>query len=242
MPNPITREVAGRPVWQWGLVVVAGVGLGLVFTRRRAGTTGDGATVDQAAANDGNLPAISAARLAAVTPVPSTEQTSSGPRNNAEWVRAAVARLVQQLGGDPFATEQALSKYVTGQDVTADERGIISEAIRLVGPTPEGSPVVGVIAQPVPAPAPTPTVPAPVPSNNGREVVFTLSRFGGSLERAAEYFYGSPDKWRNVRIYDPTSPDPSGGFLTDDAYRQLATGGLAPDTKLVVGPTDRIAD
>lgn len=241
--NPLTREVAGRPVWQWGALAAAGVGLGLLFTRVTAKNNEPGATVDQAAGVSGNLPGIPANRLAAVTQVPGVdEESSSGPRTNAQWAIAASARVAQSLGADPFAVEQALSKYLVGRDVTSAERGVISEAIRLLGAPPEGSPVVGVIADPPPPVNLTPTVPpSDVAPNNGKDVVFSLPDFGGSIEKAALHFYGDPAKWRNFRVYDPNG-NPGEGWINDQSYRELATGGLAPTTKLVAGPTDRIAD
>ena len=240
--NPLAREVAGRPVWQWGALAAAGVGLGLVFTRFTGKkNTEPGATVDQAAGTSGNLPGIASARLASVTQVPGYDDTTTGPRTNAAWAIDASRRVAQTLGADPFAVEQALSKYLVGRDVTSAERSIISEAIRLVGPPPEGSTVVGVIAD-APPPSPVqPTVPTPIPANNGKDSVFSLPDFGGSIEKAALHFYGDPAKWRNFRVYDPNG-NPGEGWINDQSYRELATGGLAPTTKLVAGPTDRIAD
>lgn len=181
MANPLTKQFRGRPMWVWALVAVGGVLLGRLIVSRRAASS-DVPAVDTSSATNANLPAISPARLAAVTPVPASQAPTAGPATNDQWSRVAAAMLVGAGNIDPVAAEQALSRYLSGRDITPEERGIINKAIQLAGPPPEGSPVVDII-NPVPmvppmsagipvnvtpavepGPAPVPASPAPTPA------------------------------------------------------------------------------
>lgn len=228
MANPLTREVAGRPVYVWAGVVVAGVGLGLLVTRRKAKVPdADELAADVGTSMPGGLPAIGPNRLTAVPPDPVAPSITT----NAEWSRKAVAMLLQSgIVADAFAAEQALAKYLSGRDVTGAERGIVNQAIQLAGPPPEGSPVVSIIDPP----PPTSITPATPAAPAFAEVRFTLQDFGGSIERAAEHFYGDPSAWRKIRVYDPQGA-PGTGWINDQSYRELQ-----PHTPLVVGTVDRV--
>lgn len=90
--------------------------------------------------------------------------TSSAPLNNGDWSRRAFDVLVAE-GNSPTAVSDALSKYLTGDPITAQQEALVSMALRRVGAAPEGAPSITRAAPAPAATAPTaPPAPAPIPA------------------------------------------------------------------------------
>lgn len=96
--------------------------------------------------------------------VSSAPVTSSAPLNNGDWSRRAFDVLVAE-GNAPTAVQDALSKYLTGDPITAQQEALVSLALRRVGSPPEGAPSITRAAPAPAAQAPTaPAQPAPIPA------------------------------------------------------------------------------
>jgi hypothetical protein len=63
------------------------------------------------------------------------------PSTNASWAQQVEAYL-QTLGYDPTAVGSAIGKYLTGQQVTADQQSIIGAALGFFGQPPQGAPPI----------------------------------------------------------------------------------------------------
>jgi hypothetical protein len=188
--------------------------------------------------------------------VPSTVETNADEvaiYTNDDWVVEAARRLAATKT-DNTTVLKRLRQYVGGGSYPQAEYdatvAIAEEAIKVVGPPPE---IVGPLAvagsggpgfpTPVPGPVPGPSTSAPLPAadnptNNGQDIQFTLGDFGGSLESAADHYFGDPNAWYKFRVGN----DPSSGWLNPQSYMELATGVLPYNTVLTVGPSGRIRD
>ncbi len=157
----LTKKIGPLPGFVWVLIVV-GVAYGVYWWRKRgAGTT--------------SAPALAADNPAAVDasgagPAPGTG-TYTGQVNtmpvgqaavstNAAWAATAGNALIA-AGADPSAVQNALSKYLSGGVLSAQEQALINQAVKLFLLPPEG--VLPVNAAPAPK-APTPAAPAPKPA------------------------------------------------------------------------------
>jgi hypothetical protein len=176
--------------------------------------------------------------------VASTDETNADERviwTNNDWVFQAARKLAPNHPEDSTDVLRRLRQYLSGAAIADAEYSatiaIAEEAISLVGPPPE--PFVPVSSSPsVPSiPSQDKQIPALIgPVNNGRDVIFTLQDFSGSIERAAEHFFGDASAWGNFRIYDPAGV-PTTGWINSKSYHELQ-----PHTKLVAGPRGRIRD
>jgi nucleoid-associated protein YgaU len=97
----------------------------------------------------------------AAYPVGSTPQGLPGPVTNVQWSRLAFDQLLSK-GDDPTLVSNALSKFLSGQTLTAAEQSVVNLAQQMFGAPPEGILPVLIGGIPTPTPDPQPT-PAPVP-------------------------------------------------------------------------------
>lgn len=98
------------------------------------------------------------------TGVSSAPVATSAPLNNGDWSRRAFDVLVSE-GNSPTAVSDALTKYLTGDPITAQQEALVSMALRRVGAPPEGAPSITRAAPAPAATAPTaPAQPAPIPA------------------------------------------------------------------------------
>lgn len=87
---------------------------------------------------------------------PSQEPAAAtGFANDADWGNAALNFLLS-MSIDPTTASAAISAYLAGQQLTADQQKLINEAIQSIGAPPK-----------LPSTASTPTTPPPVPAPTG---------------------------------------------------------------------------
>ena len=170
LPAELRDGRIGRfPVWAIG-VVLAGLIIGFLFIRNRnrnatpeqtdASVPGDGAadsvagipTSDFADQISSNFPAN-----VSLAPAPQR------PLTNAQWLIAAFDYLVS-LAKNPITAQRALQKYLAGEQLTEEERGLVelATANNNISLPPEGANLPPAGTQPPPGSSTPPTsTPAP---------------------------------------------------------------------------------
>lgn len=162
-PN-LGKMVGPLPLGAW--VGVTGGGLGLAYLARRQGAaTATTRTVSPAADAAGapasgfagggavNLPTGASPPATPATPTPVSPEIIT----NDDWLGVAT-RLLIGRGYGAYTTQQALERYLRGEQLTAEQAAIVESAMQLQGPPPF-SPV----AAPPPLPAAPPVSQAPLP-------------------------------------------------------------------------------
>lgn len=147
----LERDVAGRPVWQWVVIVVVGVALGIAVQRRLA-PKGDPA-VDPTAAADGRNPITGLAYgehiggltlgqdYAAPPPAPAPGPSTETPdRTNRDWLRDAHDELRGRWA--PSVIDTALLRFMNGQPLTEEQVRVVDAALLALGPPPDGNPPI----------------------------------------------------------------------------------------------------
>lgn len=71
-------------------------------------------------------------------PTPAPSDANSSITTNDEWVSKGVIFLTQQKHVDGTLAYEALSRWVNGQDYTADQKTLIDEVFTEYGPPPDG--------------------------------------------------------------------------------------------------------
>lgn len=167
-PRPLARKVGPFTLAGWGAIIGGGVVLGLVLKRTgliKPTSPAPDLTSDTDAGSGGGYSTNSGGQ---VTTISNGAITQPGPpaglADNLAWRKAALTALIG-ASIDAATADSALAKYLEGQPLTAQEQGIISQALVLVGSPPEGAPSITQIAAPEPAPSSNvPTSPAPAPA------------------------------------------------------------------------------
>jgi len=151
--NSLGKEVGGIPVW----VIGGGVGIALAgaiwFWHRQQGagiavntfvpdTTGATDPNADPTNSDFGLPNGPAGDWLAENPgstaFPVGGSALPSPITNGQWARQAIDGLIAK-GDDPTLVNNAITKYVSGQGLTAAEKAIVSIALTLFGSLPEGA-------------------------------------------------------------------------------------------------------
>lgn len=159
------KMVGPLPLGAW--LGVVGGGLGLAYmAKKKAGAAPP--VVPGPASPNGGLPVTGGGVVALPDNAPggagaggSLTPLAPAPTTNDEWARYAAIVLIGH-GFGAYATQQALAKYLEGQQLTAEESAIVEAAMRYIGPPPY-SPPVAPPPLPARAPQPVPAVPAPTP-------------------------------------------------------------------------------
>lgn len=147
LPGVLAKKVGPWPVGVWLIIVIAGAAVGLWWTRRNSlGGDGVGLEADPFA---GDTPASDIGGIGALDPAtllpgqPGEPIPRSPITDNSQWLAAAVRALLEQPeGGSAFAIQQALTAWLEGSPLTAAQRRIVDRAVLLVGPPPDGAPVM----------------------------------------------------------------------------------------------------
>ena len=154
----LTRKVAGFPVTTWLIMIGGAAVLGVYLRSRRssssAGTDAPAPVDPSTVPSTGTVPQGNNAN-------PYPNPADSRPKTNLEWQNLAITLLIGQ-GQDPGIVQSALAKFLGGQPLTAQEQALVSLAIRLAGPPPEGAPAAQTTG---PAQPSTPTVPVAPPGS-----------------------------------------------------------------------------
>jgi len=155
----LTKKVGPLPVWSYGAIVAALVWAYYWWTHRDGTTPDTGTGYDFAApdATDSGLDFTDNTGIPANTGGSSTGAQSgvSTPGDNLAWLQAAANYLVG-FNYESVAVNNALTKYLTGEQLTTSERAMVNQAIARFGIPPEGVPV---------SPGPTPS-PIPLPGDD----------------------------------------------------------------------------
>lgn len=126
----VTRKYAGMPLWAWG-ATVGGIVVVYVWWRNRQSANAVTTNADVAsvlggiAANSGGVPPTGDAGLSGSSPQPT----------DSSWLSDAVRSLSTNFGGGVNVTN-ALSKFMSGLPLTANEQGIVDQAISQFGLPP----------------------------------------------------------------------------------------------------------
>jgi hypothetical protein len=149
----LTKKMGPLPVWAWALLVGGGLGFYFYYQRTKSGTVNTAAsTATSADAGFGTTrPGLGNLNAGGTD---TSVTTTTGLQTNQQWSVKAQSILIS-YGYDPATVSIALANYLGGNDLTAQQQAIVSEALRAAGPTPE--PVPPAVN---PQPGPTPIVPA----------------------------------------------------------------------------------
>lgn len=186
--DALTTKIGPLPAWVYGLSLGVGINAVRWYRNRNAPAaepvsdgTDDaaGATPDTPTGYDSGLGFVSAPGTVGGYTMPTSYQANpggvivdsnggttaptvaSGPLNNGDWQRRSFDVLVAE-GYAPTSVQTALTKYLTGEPVTAAEEAMVSMALRRVGSPPEGAPsLTRATGSTSGAPATAPTSPAP---------------------------------------------------------------------------------
>lgn len=147
----LNKKMGPLPVWAWALLVGGGLGFYFYYQRTKTSSVNTAASTQQSAdafgttrPGAGNLTSGGTGTDVA---------TTTAIQTNQQWSVKAQSILVS-FGYDPATVAIALANYLGGNDLTAQQQAIVSEALRAAGPTPE--PVPPAVN---PQPGPTPVVP-----------------------------------------------------------------------------------
>lgn len=159
MPEWLQRELGPFPVWQWLVIVGGGLALA-VIVNRVAGPDGgrSGRPVDPTQNPYAGTQATGGPGVTYASNRSATVELADGqsrPTTNREWV-AVASSLVATIGlYQPVEIDTALRRYLQGTELNATQLAIVNDALRMVGPPPEGAPPI-IRDQPVPSdPGPT---------------------------------------------------------------------------------------
>lgn len=134
MAIDLGKQYGPLPLGAW--VAVVGVGAGIAWYTRRQGQ--DPTIVE----NVGGVPGVGMGGGGPFIPVtPESNAGQGAPTTNEEWGRKAVQWL-KAYGMDPLISEQAVSKYLSGVKLSAQEFSLIGLALVGVGPLPQSIPTV----------------------------------------------------------------------------------------------------
>ena len=148
MPAWLENRVGPYAVWQWGLILLAGIALAFAVRRFRPGAGDDGA---RAVAGDPSQLSPFAGTQATGGPgvtyaldtaAGTTRNGTARPTTNREWLDLASSRVIDQGMHSPAAVDSALRNYLSGRPLDAIAYAIVNDALRAVGPPPEGAPPI----------------------------------------------------------------------------------------------------
>jgi hypothetical protein len=168
MSAALKRPIAGVPAWGWAFVMSAGFIAFMIWRNRKQTAAAQAAAANDPNAPNNSLtfdpnavdpstgllysqemPAgygLPAGPLGQFLsndpgnpsyPVGLTEQGLPGPITNLQWSRLVADSLISK-GSDPTLVENALSKFLSGQPLTAAETAVENMGLQLFGSPPEG--------------------------------------------------------------------------------------------------------
>lgn len=212
----LTKKIGPLPAYAYVLIIVAGA---YALRAYRARTGNASAGLDSSAASSaGSATPVdgTGASGAGSTPSDGPAGTVVG-RTNAQWALTVSNGLIAE-GQNPVAVSSAITKYLAGGLLTAQEAALVNEAVQKYGYPPEGVlpiklvPTPGPIPrptspgppkpptkQPVQTPKPTPTpVPKPKPKPGPAPAHIYTVHAGDTLYSIAAHFYGNGSQYPRI--------------------------------------------
>lgn len=126
-----TRKIGPLPAYAYALIVIAGA-WGWYWWKNRGGAAEESGVVYA----DPNAAGFTSAE--AVTTADTLPQAITAPPTNATWARNAANAMVATGAYDAAAVNTALSNYLNGVALTAQQKAIVNAALVLYGTPPEG--------------------------------------------------------------------------------------------------------
>lgn len=135
-------KIGPLPVWTWGLII-GGFFVVWMWVANRNSPVDVEATTEapsQDADYGGSVVEGSYGSDFSTVPVVTPGQTEAvtGSETNADWLRKAIAAVVDQGTVSTLSAQTALQKYLAGQSLSAAEASIVNAATAKVGIPPEG--------------------------------------------------------------------------------------------------------
>lgn len=190
MTNPVVSTLTGKigplPVWAWGAIGAVGI-RGAQYLRDRKAAAADTSSTDTAAGGVGSdtgtdelgapvgygaSGAYGSIGAAPINPGGSSgysdgssSSSTTPPTDNYGWINAAQAALVSR-GYDPVVVSNALNTIIAGGPSTPQQQAIYSQAVRLIGSPPDGTPIITNTPPPVVNPPKPPASSSSTPAHS----------------------------------------------------------------------------
>lgn len=206
----LTKKIGPLPAYAYVLIIVAGAYAWRAYRARTAG------------ASTAGLDSSAASAAGSAAPVDGTGSSSTGStpsdgaagtvvgRTNAQWALTVSNALLAE-GRNPVTVSSAITKYLAGGLLTAQEQALVNEAVQKYGYPPEG--VLPIKPVPTPGPTPKPPVtkpptkkptPAPQPKPKPKPTpgpapshIYTVHA-GDTLWSIAAHFYGNGNQYPRI--------------------------------------------
>lgn len=199
-PSILTKSIGPLPGWVWAVSIVGGLGVAYFINSRAKSSKEDGIPMGE----DGEyyqVPNGQAAAVFANIPPPVVK----APETLDEWAVRATAFLISRFPTKAYLVQQAIRKYIQGENVTEDEAAIIQVALTEFGAPPQ-LPTAGEVIKPPPPPVtkpptttpPTTTKPPTTAPPARYYTVQTWPAQGSTLWGIATIYYGNGTLWTKI--------------------------------------------
>lgn len=206
LKEAFTRKIGPLPAYAYGLIVLIVV-WGIYYARQLSGNGNTASTTDVGSApSDSDIGSLDDSGYVSSNPssgASTVVPSSNKPTDNQNWYMLASDYLIG-FGYSGSAVTDALTKYLTGQELTAADRALVNQAIAKFGAPPEGVPVTsGAGNNPPPLPGDGGNNnPPPSEQHDDTPPVQTSRTYviksGDTLSRIAMLYYGSSSKWPTI--------------------------------------------
>lgn len=196
------KQVGPLPMGGWLVVVGGGLFIGVMINRSAAKKTSANTPVQLAESGVGT----GGGDFLPITPPSPTDTTTTADNTNRDWGIKAVTWLIAQKF-DPGTSDNAVRKYLYGENLTIQEQMLINMVLVHFGPPPEPLPPVVVPTIPPPVVTPPPVVkpppppvvkpPSPPPPPPPPQRTYTIAP-GDTLSGIAVRFYGNVARWIDI--------------------------------------------
>lgn len=209
--DTLKQKAGPLPVWAWGAILGVLIVGGMYWfsSRNTAATESTGETVAYPDL-DGN----SGTGSSGVSTVTNGSGGSSAPEftSSLAWMTYAIARLTAE-GYSPLTVQAALSKYLAGEALTAEEGRIVNLVISRYGMPPNGTTGISPVADD-PKPYTPVSVPIVAPVIQGvTKTVKSAAEIAANLANTAPIYAGN----NQVSFQGVLYTQPVGGYTTTDS-------------------------
>lgn len=204
MALDLGKQYGPLPLGAW--IAVVGVGIGIAWYTRKSGQ--EPTIVEDV----GITPGVGTGGSGFTTVPPTNNPTNTAPASNEEWAQKAAQWLIA-MGYPSAVAQQAVSKYVNGKTLSAQEYTLIALALVAIGPLPQGKPSSPDEEEPpVTPPAIQPYV--LYYKSGSRPAVWGLA--GGSEKWQETYSQAQANRWATQHMDDGNALT-----VTAETYDQL---------------------